>query len=160
MSSNSNIKNQRPAPPERRLPAILGTSILVIALAAVHWWSRGLTKNPRKPLIAIWYPKSKRSSCPRSCPSSLKYQRQGHRIASLYDFAWPGGEAGPLTRSSSKWERLGRRHSLSSLMKSLNLISPKSFFVRMAGFAVASSGCPVCTVFTIRNNTHVFCSGE
>jgi hypothetical protein len=35
---------------------------------------RGLTKNPQNPLIALWYPKSKHGSCPRSCPSRLKYQ--------------------------------------------------------------------------------------
>jgi hypothetical protein len=32
---------------------------------------RGLTKNPRNPLIALWYLKSKHGSCPRSCPSRL-----------------------------------------------------------------------------------------
>jgi hypothetical protein len=38
---------------------------------------RGLTKNPRNPLIPIWYPISMGSSCPRSCPS-LAWSGYGH----------------------------------------------------------------------------------
>ena len=40
------------------------------------WWSRGLTKNLRNPLIAIWYPNSRHSSCPRSCPAGGPYVRK------------------------------------------------------------------------------------
>jgi hypothetical protein len=41
-------------------------------IGSVQMVGRGLTKNPRNPLIALWYPKSKLGSCPRSCPSRLQ----------------------------------------------------------------------------------------
>jgi len=39
---------------------------------------RGLTKNPRNSLIALWYPNSKHGSCPRSCPSLSESVAIGH----------------------------------------------------------------------------------
>jgi hypothetical protein len=57
----------------------------------VKWWSRGLFKNPRNPLIAIWYPKSRQRSCPRSCPSSFKCDATA-TVRILCDLAWPDRE--------------------------------------------------------------------
>jgi hypothetical protein len=51
---------------------------------------RGLTKNPRNPLKALWYPKSKNSSCPRSCPSRLSRRPRRFFRAVFLHSSMPG----------------------------------------------------------------------
>src|SRR6202142_683772 len=89
---------------ERRLAAELG---------------RGLTKNPRNPLMAIWYPKSKHRGCPRSCPS-----RPNGPTGTLYFHA--------LDNSSSKAAMICCPSSLSD---------PASSPSCSIGIETTSSGC-------------------
>jgi hypothetical protein len=54
---------------------------------------RGLTKNPRNLLIALWYPKSKHGSCPRSCPSRLSRRPRRFFRAAFLRLCMPGWAA-------------------------------------------------------------------
>src|ERR1022692_3536326 len=76
IASSMTIARKRPNLPDgRRWVSAGGTAIRVMSASldsttlseprlAAEMVGRGLIKNPRNPLIPIWYPKSKHSSCP------------------------------------------------------------------------------------------------